>query len=415
MAYSVIIALLVLAQSTVQSQDTTITPNKLDVTKAVEIAYNQNPRIKKLQYKIKAQQKQQALSIGLQDPQISYMREGIDQGMFSEQRWQVSQQLEFPLTSIYRYKSAKAQTGKLELRLQSLKLQVKADVKKAYTKLAYAIENSRLAQERIDLFEDLRNAAQMRSDLGESSEIDAMQADLQYREAQNNMQKATNRYMSARYNLFQTIGLEPQEQDYSINFPDTLQYVDITINQEDVLQKLRDHPQLTQYDKEKRSAAFHKKVAKSNYLPDISASYYRQDYGNGFDFSGFEVGLSIPLWFGASQSKRVQKTQAQYQTVQWKYEDNWIMLKKQAEQTWHGYQTSRDRVMRYQETIQTKSSRLVSMTQKGYRLGELDLLKLLEAQRTYLRTQQSYYKTLRDYYLRLIELERYLQGDIIFN
>jgi len=54
------------------------------------------------------------------------------------------------------------------------------------------------------------------------------------------------------------------------------------------------------------------------------------------------------------------------------------------------------------------------MTQKGYRMGELDLLTLLEAQRTYLRTQQSYYETLRDYYLRVIELEKYLQKDIIF-
>ncbi|MDZ7682738.1 MAG: hypothetical protein U5J63_13745 [Fodinibius sp.] len=47
-------------------------------------------------------------------------------------------------------------------------------------------------------------------------------------------------------------------------------------------------------------------------------------------------------------------------------------------------------------------------------MGELDLLTLLEAQRTYLRTQQAYYETLRDYYLRVIELEKYLQTDIIF-
>ena len=54
------------------------------------------------------------------------------------------------------------------------------------------------------------------------------------------------------------------------------------------------------------------------------------------------------------------------------------------------------------------------MTQTGYRMGELDLLTLLEAQRTYLRTQEAYYQTLRDYFLRIIELERYLREDIIF-
>lgn len=415
MIYFVILALLILWQPAAQAQDTTATLNNLGVSKAVTIAYDQNPRIKQLQYQVEAQRKQQVLSIGLQDPQISYMREGINQASFTEQRWSVSQQLEFPLTSIYRYKSAKAQTGALEQRLQSLRLQVRADVKSAYTQLAYAIENLHLARERINLFENLRDATQMRADLGESSEIDAMQADLQYREAQNNMEMANQQFMSARYGLFQTIGLDPEDQTYEISFPDTLQYVDVTINQQEVLQKLAGHPQLTQYDKEKRAASFQTKVARSSYLPDLSASYYRQDFGNDFDFYGFEVGISIPLWFGASQSQRVQQAHARYNTVQWRYQDNWLMLKKQAEQAWHGYQATRANVIRFRENIQSKSSNLVEMTQKGYRMGELDLLRLLEAQRTYLRTQQSYYQSLRDYYLRLIELERYLQADIIFN
>ena len=412
MIFSVIIALLVSFQPI--PQDTTDL-NNLSVGKSLEIAYEHSPQVNQLKNSIEAQKQQAGLSLGIKNPTVTYAREGIGQGTFGEQRWIVSQSLDFPLTGYYRVKSERANTSSLELQLQALKLQLKANVKSAYTKLAYAIESSHLAQERVQLLKNLRNAAQARSDLGESSEIDAMQADLQLTEAQNNMEKAYQQIMEARYNLFETIGLDEEQQTYEIGFPDTLHYVEVNINQEEVLQQLESHPQLQQINKEQLAASYQTKAAKSSYLPDLNVMYYRQDFGNGFDFNAFEIGVSVPLWFGINQSNKVQQSKAEYRRVEWKHREEQLSIKKQAEQAWHGYETTRANVIRYRKSIQEKSKQLVDMTQKGYRLGELDLLTLLEAQRTYLRTQQSYYETLRDYYLRVIELEKYLQTDIIFN
>jgi len=147
----------------------------------------------------------------------------------------------------------------------------------------------------------------------------------------------------------------------------------------------------------------------------MNLSYYRQDFGNDYDFYGFEVGVSIPLWFVTRQAPKVQQANAILNANEWKYEDQRLLIKKQAEQTWHSYESAKNNIERFRENIQSKSLELVQMTQKGYSLGELDLLTLLEAQRTYLRTQETYYQTLRDYYLTVIDLERYLQTDIIFN
>jgi cobalt-zinc-cadmium efflux system outer membrane protein len=411
MIFSVIIALLISFQPI--PQDTTDL-NNLSVGKALEIAYQHNPRVNQLKNRIEAQKQQVGLSLGIQNPTVTYAKEGIGQGTFGEQRWMVSQSLDFPLTGYYRAKSEHANTGSLELQLQALKLQLKADVKSAYTKLAFAIETSHLARERVNLSESLRDAAQARADLGESSQIDAMQADLQLTEAQNNMEKAYQQIMEARYNLFETIGLDEEQQTYEIGFPDTLHYVGVNINQDEVLQRLQDHPQLQQISKQQLAASYQTKVARSGYLPDINLKYYRQDFGNGFDFNAFEVGISIPLWFGVNQSNRVQQSKARYRTVEWQFQEQQLAIKKLAEQAWHGYETTQANIKRYRKSIQEKSKELVDMTQKGYRMGELDLLTLLEAQRTYLRTQQAYYMTLRNYYLRVIELEKYLQTDIIF-
>lgn len=411
MILTVVAALLISFQAT--PSDTTDL-NNLSVGKALEIAYMHNPRINQLQNQIEAQRQQASLSLGVQDPELTYAKEGIGNGTFSEQRWMVSQSFDFPLTGFYRFQGEKAGAKSLNHELQSLKLQIKENVKKAYTRLAYAIESSHLAGERVDLLSSLRDAAQVRANLGESSDIDAMQADLQLTEAQNSLERSFRDVMNERYNLFEIIGLDDEQQTYDISFPDTLHYVDIAIDQDEVMNRLMDHPQLQQINEQKVAASYGTKAARSSYLPDINLKYHRQDFGNGFDFNGFEVGFSVPLWFGINQSNNVQQSKATERVVEWRYIEEELSIKKQAEQAWHSYETSRINIDRFRSSIQEKSLDLVYMTQRGYRLGELDLLRLLEAQRTYLRTQQAYYETLRDYYLSVIELERYLQTDIIF-
>ncbi|MDX1636507.1 MAG: TolC family protein [Balneolaceae bacterium] len=411
MIYTIIFVLLLPGQ-TAPPDSTEIT--NLGIKKALELAYQQNPQLRQLEARIDAQKQQEILGLGLRDPRISYFREGIGDGTFSEQRWSVSQQLEFPLTSYYRLKSEQASTNALQLRMQGLQLQLKSDVKKAYTNLAYALQNVRLAEERVQLFRNLRRAAQARADIGESSEIDAMQASLQLNEAQNNLGMAKQVIMEARYELFQTIGLDPEVQSYGITFPDTLQYVEVNVDQEEVLNKLPAHPKLQQIAGQQKSARYQTKVAKSSYLPDLNFSYYRQDFGGNYDFYGFEVGISLPLWFGANQARQVEQSRAVYNEIGSQYHERELALKREAEQAWHGYLNSRINILRFRNTIRAESIELVRMTQQGYRMGELDLLTLLEAQRTYLRTQEAYYQTLRDYYLRIIELEQYLQTDLVF-
>lgn len=403
-----------LFQSTSFSTDPTDL-TALSVQKALEIAYQQNPQINQLQYQIKAQKNQEALSFGINDPEVTYFKEGLGDGGFSEQRWAVSQRIEFPLTSYYRVKQERSTTESLELKLMDLKNQVKVQVKTAYTHLAYALQSGNLAGERVTLFENLREAAQARADMGESSEIDAMQADLQLQEAKNSREVVFKEIMNARYDLFQTIGLDPEEQTYDIGFTDTLSYAIMDIDQDEVMQQLQEHPRLKEIQQQVNSYEYGTKLAKSTYLPNLNLSYYRQDFGSNYDFYGFEVGISIPLWFTARQSPRVQQANALLNATEWKYEDARLLIKKQAEQTWHSYESAKSNIERFQENIQAKAQDLVQMTQKGYTLGELDLLTLLEAQRTYLRTQEAYYQTLRDYYLTVIELERFLQSDIIFN
>ena len=80
MFQSVLLMVLMFFQATPTSNDTTDL-SALSVQKALEIAYRQNPQINQLQYQVRAQEKQEVLSFGISDPEISYMREGIEGGV----------------------------------------------------------------------------------------------------------------------------------------------------------------------------------------------------------------------------------------------------------------------------------------------------------------------------------------------
>jgi cobalt-zinc-cadmium efflux system outer membrane protein len=99
----------------------------------------------------------------------------------------------------------------------------------------------------------------------------------------------------------------------------------------------------------------------------------------------------------------------------WRMTEVELDLKKRAEQAWHSYQTSKQTIDRYRSTIQAQSKELLELTLEGYQAGEMDLLSLLQAQRTYLDSQRRYLAALRDYYIQLIALEQMLQQNLVFN
>ena len=91
-----------------------------------------------------------------------------------------------------------------------------------------------------------------------------------------------------------------------------------------------------------------------------------------------------------------------------------LELKHQIEIAWHSFETSQEKIHRYSSLIKNRAKNLLDLTLEGYRAGELDILILLEAQRTFLNSEKNYLDALHDYYLRLIELEKFLQKDIVF-
>jgi cobalt-zinc-cadmium efflux system outer membrane protein len=392
--------------------------DELSVGRALQIAREKNPQINQLRQLIEMKRGSWWSSFGIADPKITYFKEGINTGLpesFAEKRWTIEQSLDFPLTSYYRLQKISLEEQSLKSRLHAACLALKAEIKTSYTDLAFSLELLHLRQEQLRIAEELRNAAITRVEVGESSELDLMKADILLAEAQNDVEEARRAFHSARYTLFKTIGLDPEDQSYHISFPDTLEFVDIEIDQEAILSTLENQPEYFSAAQALQSADYQLSEAWSAILPSLDFSYYRQRYGEAYDHFGYQIGFTFPLWFAFNQRGAIQEAKAQQRYYEWQKTDVNLELKKRLEITWHSYEVAKMAIERYHDQIRNKAARLRDLTMEGYRAGEIDQLTLLEAQRTYLISEKNYFEVLRTYYLRLIELEKYIQKDLVFS
>jgi hypothetical protein len=102
------------------------------------------------------------------------------------------------------------------------------------------------------------------------------------------------------------------------------------------------------------------------------------------------------------------------ETLKWHLPERWHPMEtagnpaqneKDIEQAWHSYEVSRQPIRRYDETIRSKAEKLQALTLQAYRLGEVELLNLINAQTNLPQQQQRYLLALRDFYQQLIALE----------
>jgi cobalt-zinc-cadmium efflux system outer membrane protein len=397
----------------VRGQDTTLTLNN-----AVEFAYSNNTNLQQLKAQLNQQQEVWRTETGISPPQISYFREGIQttlpEDIFDEQRITVSQEIDFPLTTLYRLRALKQEVYALEYRITALEREIKSEVKMKYIDVLYALYLQKSKQEQLKIADELYNAVFAKAETGMATGVDLVNAELQREQARNALDESEWTLHEARYGLFYAMGLPAEEQKYSIVFSDTLRTNDIGITQIQSLDLQEEQPEYLAVEHELTAADFYLKEAKSNILPDIGLSLYKQDYGDGFKYKGFEVGLSIPLWYPFEQKGKISMAKAEREKLGWKQAGVKLEMKKNIEYAWHNYSVSRRIMERYNETMKSKAERLRSMALRAYQLGELDLLELLNAQQTYINSEQNYLSALRNYYIQLAAMEKYFKMDLVY-
>lgn len=388
----------------------------LTVRDAIELAIESNPELAMTRTDVDRALAARWKAFGSTGLEVMHAREGVPDGGsgFAEQKWALGLNLPFPLQSTALWQAASEQAAANRLTTDATLLDLTAAVKEAYVQLLFAQELVHSTRQEVDLASTLVEVVAARVEVGEAAEIDLMKVQLEQTSAQTALRNAELLFQNSRYSLFQVIGVDPEEQRYEIVFPDTLSYQPSAIDQDEVMAAVASHPLMMSAKRQTMAAQRVLKGTGYGLLPDLYAGWFQQDFGTGYQFHGFEVGLRIGLP-GADmrRSNRAiakadvhDREQAAFRTE--------LDLKRAAESAWHGYETARRAVRVYTDQQSERAQALLQRTREGYQLGQLDLLTVLDAQRVYLSVQRTYYQQLRDYYLELIRLERLLGRELVF-
>lgn len=123
-------------------------------------------------------------------------------------------------------------------------------------------------------------------------------------------------------------------------------------------------------------------------------------------FTGVTAGIAIPLKFsnfnkGAVRAARFRERQAETQ-----YKQALLQVQTEVMQAYRNYQSFSEQLRHYEDGLLREAREVMEGKIYSYNRGEVSLLEVLDAQRTYDDVQAQYIETLFNHSAALVELER---------
>jgi cobalt-zinc-cadmium resistance protein CzcA len=245
------------------------------------------------------------------------------------------------------------------------------------------------------VYTDFARAAARRYQLGETNYLEKLTADTKKQEAQlqvNQTQASIDAAYASLKHWLQT--------DEPLVISETT-LIPVTSGDTEV----QNHPGLLYYEQLKQYAEFNSQLERNKLLPDIHFTYFqgRNAAENDKLYQGVNVGLGIPLWYGAQRANiksaqlNVQRTEqlaTDYQSALTTAHERLLRERDKYQQALDFYNTSGKLLA--DETLITARRSFVS--------GEINFLQYVQALDQAMQIRMNYLNNLRLYNTTVIEL-----------
>ncbi len=135
----------------------------------------------------------------------------------------------------------------------------------------------------------------------------------------------------------------------------------------------------------------------------------RHDNGTG-GING-DLQITFPLRTVNRNQGGIQEAAAQVTEARQALERKQIGLRAKLSEAFAQYETSRDQVNRYRESILPKAAENLELVRRGYEAGEFSFIQVLVVQRTYSEKNSIYLTALREFWTRKLEIDGLLLKD----
>ena len=307
---------------------------------------------------------------------------------------------------------AKSEQALAEALLADYFRQLRADATVTYLE---ALRQQRLYQVKQRTYEHMRQLAEsdsLRFRLGEIREVDATQSLVEAGVLRNELAQAQSELYRAFSDLRLMMGSFGTD---TLFVPEgELQLPARSFVLAELLDEaMRERTDLVVASRNKEVASKALKVTRRERNTDVDLSIavsrnarVHNEEAPAPPFTGVTAGIAIPLKFSNFNKGSVRAARFREQQAELQYQEACLTVQTEVMQAYRMYEVCSQQVEAYDNGLLRQAAEVMEGKNYSYQRGEVSLLEVLDAQRTYDDVQAQYIETLFNYSVALVELER---------
>ncbi len=324
----------------------------------------------------------------------------------------ITQSIPFPTLFGAKSSLGKSQVKGAELQKNYTQTELIYQVKQTYFNILYLMEYRKMLVQHDSIVAGFVKSATWRYNTGDATLLEKTSAETMQNEVQNELRLNLADQTGQLYNLNALLGIT----DSLIITQDTLNELPLNVALDSAA--IATNPYLAFLKQEIEIAQKQKGVTVNTILPDITVGYFNQTLfgvpldasvgaplaGTGDRFQGFQVGLSIPLWFVPD----IHRTNADKQKIRiadYNYQYNEDLLKGQYQQAAQMYLKEKSNLDYYRNSGLPNAELLISQSQIAYQNGDISYATYLSNLQQALEIRQGYLEALNNYNQSILYLQ----------
>jgi cobalt-zinc-cadmium resistance protein CzcA len=369
---------------------------KVTLEEAIEIAIENNKGLNASEQRVEQSKELIGSAIDIEKTEVYYNHDqnNIAPNNIPLDVWGISQSIKFP--TVYgaqkRVMEGKSKLTKSQYALDSRSI-VK-EVSKAYYEMVYLeqmLENYTYLDSMYLVFQ---KAAERKYQEGESNYLEKLTAETKGKEVSLMLDQLKESVQKSRIKLNQWL---QSDTTYTVNISKLER---IELNPLDTTS----HPGISYYSSALELTHQQLKLERNRLLPDLNATVF-QGTNNGVGaqtYSGIQVGIAIPLWFGYQKSK-ISAAKTGVDILESEFDNYKIQLSSKYEALKSDLRQFEKGVKYYEETGKKLSEETVFHANKSFKEGEINYLQYTQLLENARSIEMNYLYNLWQYNITVLE------------
>jgi cobalt-zinc-cadmium resistance protein CzcA len=388
--------------------------HSFSLDEAIDYALKNNANIQALGYQEESQRQMRKASIDLPKTDVTLLYGQYNSYAKNDNNISVTQSIPFSALGS-QGKLNKAMLVSSRLRKASSENELVYQVKQIYNDLRYTYSIRDLLLQQDSIFEGFYKAASLRYQAGETRLLEQTTADAQRNQAKIQLAENETEIHVLRAELMGLLNTSKQ--------PDIVEkrLTERSLSQSIDTPLIISSPSLAYVRQQIDVAEGERKIQLAKAAPDLLIGFFNQTLigaanpetgaiaTSGERFTGIQLGVSIPLWFGPAMGK-IKAGEYNKKAAESNYESYKKKLSIQMDQAIQEYQTYKASLNYFRSSALPNADLILKQSQAAFKGGEIEYSEFLLGLRNAIEIKERFLQTLRKYNQSIIRIE-FLSGD----